>query len=319
MKRLIAILLAAWCCQVGAQTYPNKTIKVVVPYPAGGYYDFIARVLGQRMNEVLAQPVIIENRTGANGILGTDYVAKSAPDGYTLLLGGIGPNAINPVLYDKLPYDPIRDFAPIVHVSDMPNVLVLHPSVNVKTLKDLVALARAKPGEISYASNGSGSSPHLAAEMFAAAMGIQLNHIPFKGAAPAQTAILGGQTQMWFGPGREVLPFVRAGKLQALVVTSAKRLESFPEVPTMIEVGVPNYEAVGWFAYFAPAHTPRDIVMKLNSVINKEMARPEVGARLTADGTAYLAGGSPEELDKLLKSEMAKWSEVIKRAGVKAN
>jgi tripartite-type tricarboxylate transporter receptor subunit TctC len=319
MKRLIAILLAAWCCQVAAQTYPNKTIKVVVPYPAGGYYDFIARVLGQRMNEVLAQPVIIENRTGANGILGTDYVAKSAPDGYTLLLGGIGPNAINPVLYDKLPYDPIRDFAPIVHVSDMPNVLVLHPSVNVKTLKDLVALARAKPGEISYASNGSGSSPHLAAEMFAAAMGIQLNHIPFKGAAPAQTAILGGQTQMWFGPGREVLPFVRAGKLQALVVTSAKRLESFPEVPTMIEVGVPNYEAVGWFAYFAPAHTPRDIVMKLNSVINKEMARPEVGARLTADGTAYLAGGSPEELDKLLKSEMAKWSEVIKRAGVKAN
>jgi tripartite-type tricarboxylate transporter receptor subunit TctC len=201
----------------------------------------------------------------------------------------------------------------------MPNVLVLHPSVNAKTLKELVALARAKPGEISYASNGSGSSPHLAAEMFAAAMGIQLNHIPFKGAAPAQTAILGGQTQMWFGPGREVLPFVRAGRLQALVVTSAKRLESFPEVPTMIEVGVPNYEAVGWFAYFAPAHTPRDIVVKLNSVINKEMARPEVGARLTADGTAYLAGGSPEDLDKLLKSEMAKWSEVVKRAGVKAN
>jgi tripartite-type tricarboxylate transporter receptor subunit TctC len=318
MKRLIAIVVTLFCCAAAAQPYPSKPIRVVVPYPAGGYYDFIARTLGQRMSEVLAQPVVVDNRPGANGILGTDHVAKSAPDGYTLLLGGIGPNAINLVLYDKLPYE-ARDLAPIVHVSDMPNVLVLHPSVNARTLKELVALARAKPGEVSYASNGAGSSPHLAAELFATAMGIQLNHIPFKGAAPAQTAILGGQTQLWFGPGREVLQFVKAGKLHALVVTSTKRLESFPDVPTMRELGVPDYEAVGWFGYFAPANTPREIVLRLNNVINSEMARPEVAERLTAQGTAYLAGGSPERLDQLVKSEMAKWSAVIKRAGVKAD
>jgi tripartite-type tricarboxylate transporter receptor subunit TctC len=234
-------------------------------------------------------------------------------------MGGIGPNAINGVLYEKLPYDPLRDFAPIVHVSAMPNVLVLHPSVKAKTLKELVALARAKPGEVSYASNGAGSSPHLAAEMFAAAMGIKLNHIPFKGAAPAQTAILGGTTQMWFGPGREVLAHVRSGKLRALAVTSTKRLEAFPDVPTMIEMGAPKYEAVGWFGLFAPAGTPRSVVLLVNGLVNKELANPELRRRLTADGTAYLAGGTPEGFASFVRSEIAKWGEVVKNAGVKAN
>jgi len=319
ITRYLTILLAAWSCQLAAQTYPSKPIKVIVPYPAGGYYDFVARTLGQKITEEMAQPVIVENRAGANGILGAEYVAKSASDGYTLLLGGIGPNAINGVLYAKLPYDPVRDFAPIIHVSDMPNVLVLHPSVKARTLEELITLARAKPGELSYASNGVGSSPHLSAEMFAAAMGVQLNHIPFKGAAPATTAILGGQTQMWFGPAREVLPHVRAGKLHALVVTSAKRIESFPDVPTMIEVGVPDFEAVGWFAYFAPAGTPRDIIVMLNTLINKALAMPDVRQRLIGQGTAYLVGGTPDALANLVKTEMVKWANVVKKAGVKAN
>jgi tripartite-type tricarboxylate transporter receptor subunit TctC len=317
--RILFALLLAWSCGAAAQAWPSKPIRVIVPYPAGGFYDTVARLVGVKMAEDFAQPVVVENRVGAGGIVGTDYVAKSAPDGYTLMVGGIGPHGINPGLYPKLPYDPVRDFEPIVHVVNAANILVVHPSLPVSSLNELILLARAKPGQLNYASNGSGTSPHLAAEMFASAMGLKLTHIPYKGSAPAVTAMLGGQTQMAFNNAGDVLQHIRAGKLRALAVTGAKRLAALPEVPTMQESGAPGYEAVAWWAYYAPAGTPRDIVMRLNAEINKTIQLPEVRDRLSVQGSAEIVGGSPEQLAAFMKAEIAKWSRVIKESGATAD
>jgi tripartite-type tricarboxylate transporter receptor subunit TctC len=317
--RILFALLLAWSCAAAAQAWPSKPIKVIVPYPAGGFYDTVARLVGVKMAEDFGQPVVVENRVGAGGIVGTDYVAKSAPDGYTLMVGGIGPHGINPGLYPKLPYDPVRDFEPIVHVVNAANILVVHPSLPVSSLNELILLARAKPGQLNYASNGSGTSPHLAAEMFASAMGLKLTHIPYKGSAPAVTAMLGGQTQMAFNNAGDVLQHIRAGKLRALAVTGAKRLAALPEVPTMQESGAPGYEAVAWWAYYAPAGTPRDIVMRLNAEINKTIQLPEVRDRLSVQGSAEVVGGSPEQLAAFMKAEIAKWSRVIKESGATAD
>jgi tripartite-type tricarboxylate transporter receptor subunit TctC len=317
--KFLSAFVLAWSCSATAQGWPTKPIRVIVPYPAGGFYDSIARLVGVKMAEDFGQPVVVENRVGANGIVGTEHVAKSAPDGYTIMVGGIGPHGINPGLYRKLPYDALRDFEPIVHVVNAANVLVVHPSVSASNINELVALARAKPGELNYASNGSGSSPHLAAEMFATATGVKLNHIPFKGSAPAVTAMLGGQTQMAFNNAGDILGHVRAGKLRALAVTGAKRLPALPDLPTMQEAGVPNYEAVAWWAYYAPAGTPRDIVARLNAQINKAIQSPELRERLSVQGSAELVGGTPEQLAAFQKAEIAKWSRVIKESGATAD
>jgi tripartite-type tricarboxylate transporter receptor subunit TctC len=323
MKIIFAKLLSAalliWSCSVAAQAWPSKPIKVIVPYPAGGFYDTIARLVGAKMTEDLGQPIVVENRVGAGGIIGTDYVAKSAPDGYTLIVGGIGPHGINAGLYSKLPYDPVRDFDPIVHVVNAPNILVVHPTVAARNIPELVALAREKPGGLNYASNGSGTSPHLAAEMFATAMGVKLTHIPYKGSAPAVTAMLGGQTHMAFNNAGDILEHIRAGKLRPLAVTGARRLPLLPDVPTMQEAGVPEYEAVAWWAYFAPAGTPRDIIARLNTQINKILQDPTVRSRLSVGGSAEVVGGTPEQLGAFVKSEIAKWSRVIKASGAKAD
>ena len=315
IARLLFALLLAWSCGAAAQAWPSKPIRVIVPYPAGGFYDTIARLVGPKMTEDFGQPVIVENRVGAGGIVGTDYVAKSPPDGYTLMVGGIGPHGINPGLYPKLPYDAVRDFEPIVHVVNAANILVVHPSLPVANLNELVALARSKPGQLNYASNGSGTSPHLAAEMFATAMGLKLTHIPYKGSAPAVTAMLGGQTQMAFNNAGDVIQHIRAGKLRPLAVTGAKRLPVLPDVPTMQESGVPGYEAVAWWAYYAPANTPRDIIGRLNSQINRTLQDPEIRKRLSVDGSAEVVGGSPAQLAAFQKAEIAKWSRVIKESG----
>jgi tripartite-type tricarboxylate transporter receptor subunit TctC len=317
--RFLLVLLLAWSCAATAQPWPFKPIRVIVPYPAGGFYDTVARLVGVKMAEDFGQPVVVENRVGAGGIVGTDYVAKSAPDGYTLMVGGIGPHGINPGLYPKLPYDPVRDFEPIVHVVNAANILVVHPSLPVTSLTELILLARAKPGALNYASNGSGTSPHLAAEMFASAMGLKLTHIPYKGSAPAVTAMLGGQTQMAFNNAGDVLQHIRAGKLRALAVTGAKRLPALPDVPTMQEGGAPGYEAVAWWAYYAPAGTPRDIVTRLNAQINKTIQLPDVRDRLSVQGSAEVVGGSPEQLGTFMKAEIAKWSRVIKESGATAD
>ena len=315
--RMLCTLLVAWSCAGYAQTagWPSKPIKVVVPYPAGGFYDTVARLIGVKLSEYLGQPVLVENRAGANGIVGTELVAKSPPDGYTIMVGGIGPHGINPGLYPKLPYDALKDFEPIVHVVNAANILVVHPSVAANSLEELVALARSSPGGLSYASNGSGSSPHLAAEMFASAMGLKLTHIPFKGSAPAVTSMLGGQTQLAFNNAGDVMQHIRAGRLRALAVTSARRLPALADLPTMSEGGVPGYEALAWWAYYAPAGTPNEIVMRLNSQINRAMQVPEVHERLSVQGSAEVIGGTPAQLAAFQKAEIAKWSRVIKESG----
>jgi tripartite-type tricarboxylate transporter receptor subunit TctC len=314
-----AALAAAAASAAFAQAgYPVKPVRLVVPSSAGGGTDIVARIIAPELTKRLGQQFVIENRAGAGTMIGIEVASKSPPDGYTLLMG-LSTLAINSALYKKVPYDPVRDFAPIVHVVNAANVLVVHPSVPASNVGELVALARAKPRELAYASNGSGSSPHLAAEMFATAMGIKLNHIPFKGSAPAVTAMLGGQTQMAFNNAGDVLQHVRAGKLRALAVTGAKRLPALPDAPTMQEVGVPNYEAVAWWGYFAPAGTPRDIVAKLNAQINKAIQVPEVRERLSVQGSAEIVGGTPEQLAAFMKAEIAKWSRVIKESGATAD
>ncbi|MEI6719497.1 MAG: tripartite tricarboxylate transporter substrate binding protein [Betaproteobacteria bacterium] len=321
MKLLSAVLLAFSILPVAhAQApYPSKPVRIIVPYPAGGYYDVSSRVLGQKFSDALGQPFVIENRPGANAIVGTELTAKSAPDGYTIMMGGIGPHAINASLYPKLSYDPVKDFAPIILVSMTPNALVAHPGVAAKTVGQLLDLARAQPGKLNYASNGSGSSVHLCAELLGTMTGTKFNHVPFKGSAPAVAATLGGQTEFAFATAGDVLGHIRGGKLRALAVTSAKRIPALADTPTMIEAGVAGYEATAWFALFAPAGTPREIVARLNAVASKALDTDEVRERLAPQGSADLVGGAPEVLGNLVKSEIGKWSKVVRESGATAD
>ena len=318
LSAIVACLLLA--SNASAQpAYPSKPVRIIVPYPAGGYYDVSSRVLGQKFSEALGQPFVVENRPGANAIVGTELTAKSAPDGYTIMMGGIGPHAINSSLYPKLSYDPVRDFAPIILVSMSPNALVAYPGFAAKSVRELVELSRAQPGAINYASNGSGSSVHLCAELLGTMTGTKFNHVPFKGSAPAVTATLGGQTAFAFATAGDVLPHIRGGKLRALGVTSGKRIAALPDTPTLIEAGVPGYEATAWFALFAPAGTPREVVARLNAVAGKALTTDEVRERLAPQGSAELTGGSPEHLGALVKSEIVKWSKVVRESGATAD
>ena len=304
---------------VAGSSWPNRPIRVVVPYPAGGYYDLVARVIGNKFQDGFGQPAVVENRVGANAIVGTEFTAKSAPDGYTIMVGGIGPHAINPGLYPKLPYDALRDFVPLVHVANQPTILVVPASDPARTLRELLDSARARPGQISFASNGSGSTPHLAAEMMASATGVKFNHVPFKGSAPAVTAVLGSQVNLLFGTASDVMSHIQAGKLRALAVTSPRRLPALPDLVTAAEAGVPNYEASAWFAYFAPIGVPRDIVQRLNVEINRIMEQPDVRERLSAQGTTVLVGGTPDQLGSYQRSEILKWARVVKESGARAD
>jgi len=314
---LAALVLALAAAGAAAQPYPAKPIRVVVPNPAGGFYDLIARTVGQKVGESVGQPMVVENRVGAGGSVGTEFTARAAPDGYTVMVGGIGPHGIAPSLYAKLPYDPVKDFAPIILVAMTPNILVVHPSSPFQSVQDIVAAARKTPGGVSYASNGNGTSQHLSAEMFATTMGLKFNHVPFKGSAPAITAMLGGQVDFAFAVAPDALAHVKAGKLRALAVTGAKRAAPLPEVPTMAEAGVPGYEATAWFGYLAPAGTPREAIDRLNAEIAKALESPDVRDRLAPGGLSELPGGTPERFGELVKSEIAKWSRVVKESGAK--
>jgi tripartite-type tricarboxylate transporter receptor subunit TctC len=314
---LAALVLALAAAGAPAQPYPAKPIRVVVPNPAGGFYDLIARTVGQKVGESIGQPMVVENRVGAGGSLGTEFTAKSPPDGYTIMVGGIGPHGIAPSLYAKLPYDPVKDFAPIILVATTPNILVVHPSSPFQSVQDIVAAARQKPGVVSYASNGNGTSQHLSAEMLATTMGLKLNHVPFKGSAPAVTAMLGGQVDFAFAVAPDAMPHVKAGKLRALAVSGAKRAAPLPDVPTMVEGGVPGYEATAWFGYLAPAGTSREIIDRLNAEIAKALESSDVRDRLAPGGLSELPGGTPERFGDFVKSEIAKWSKVVKESGAK--
>jgi tripartite-type tricarboxylate transporter receptor subunit TctC len=251
--------------------------------------------------------------------VGTDFVAKSAPDGYTIMMGGIGPHGINPSMYPNLSYSPTRDFAAVIHVASAPNVLVVNPAVPVKSLGELIALARAKPGQVPFSSAGSGSSQHLSGEMLNTMAGIKLNHVPYKGSAPSVTAVLAGEVSVLFGTMADVVGHVKSGKLRALAVTSESRIPALPEVPTMIEAGLPGFEATAWFGVLAPAATPRPIVERLNGEINRILQKPEVLKRISQQGSALILGGTPEKFAEFIRAEIEKWGKVVRDSGAKAN
>lgn len=297
-----------------AQSYPSRLVRVVVAYPAGGSIDVVARLVDQRLTSVLGQQFIVENRAGAAGNIGTDYVAKAAADGYVLLMGSAASISSAPAVYAKLPYDPVRDLAPIVQVANQPNVLTAHPSVPAKTLKEFIALAKANPGKFNYGSSGIGASQHMTAELFAMLTGVRIEHIPYKGGTPAMTDLISGQIDFMFTPAPNAIAFVRSGKIRGIAVTSLKRSSALPELPTMNESGLKGFELLGWIGLLGPAGTPRDIVDRLNGEINKMLAG-DIRQRLTELGLDAV-GGTPEQFAVFIRQDIAKYAKIVKAAAI---
>src|SRR3954469_12227249 len=310
MRFAIVILGLAVALGANAQAYPSKPIRFVSPYPPGGANDILARIIGQKLSEYLGQQLVIENRGGATGNIGAEYVAKAPPDGYTILMGQASNLTINVSLM-KMPYDPVKDLAPVTLVATTPNLLVVHPSLPVKTVKDLVVLAKVKPGSINYASSGSGSAGHLAAELFKRVAHIEMVHIPYKGAAPALTDVVAGQAQIYFTSPISAQPFVKGGRLRMVAVTCLKRSPSLPDIPTIAESGYPDFEVVSWWGVLTPAVVPKDIIGKLHAEIIKVLASPEIKTKF-ADQGADVASDTPEQFAAYIKSEIAKWGKLIK-------
>ena len=309
--------LALFSTHAEADAYPSKPIRFVVAFPPGGGTDIIARSIAQKLAERLAQQVVVDNRPGAGGNIGTDIVAKSAPDGYTMLMGSAGPLAINASLFATMPFDPVRDLAPVTLAASTPNVLVVHPSLKVQTVKELIALARARPGAINFGSSGHGTPAHLAGELFGSMAGVKLVHVPYKGAAPALSDLLGGQVQIMFSTMPPALPHVRDGKLRALAVTSAKRSPAMPELPTVDEAALPGFEANTWHGVVLPAGAQAAIVERLNREIVAILHLPDVVERLSNQG-AEAVGSTPEEFAAYIRSETVKWAKVVRDSGAKA-
>jgi tripartite-type tricarboxylate transporter receptor subunit TctC len=300
-----------------ASNYPNKTIRIIVPFTPGGSTDILARAIGIELNKAWGQSVIVENVAGAGGSIGADKVAKSPSDGYTLLMGHIGTLAVNPSLYPDLPYQPMRDFAPVAWVARVPNVLVVHPSVPAKNLKEFIALAKSKPGQLNYGSGGNGSAANLATEYFKLQTNTSLLHIPYRGTAPAVADLLGGQIQVLFTGAPAVIGQIKSGQLRALAVSSPQRLDSLPDVPTVAESGYKNFEADQWYGVVAPKGTPPEIVNKLNAQINRALQSPELKTRLNNEG-AVATPSTPEVFGELIKTELARWKPVISSGRVTA-
>jgi len=319
--RLIALLtvvagLGLDAAAALAQGYPTKPIRMIASFPPGSASEILGRVVGQKLTEAWGQPVVVETRPGAGGTIAADAVAKATPDGYTLLMGSSSELTAAPNLYRKLAYDPLRHFAPVIQVAVVPNLLVVHPSVPATTVKELIAVAKSKPGQLNYASSGNGSTTHLAVEMLKMLAGIDMVHIAYKGSPPALTDTLAGQTSVMFGPIVTALPHARAGKLRALAVSSPKRSSAAPEVPTMMESGFPDFEASIYFGIVAPTGTPREIVTRLNAEIGKALQIPEVRQTLLKLGAEPL-GGTPEAYAAHIKAELAKWAKVVKISGAR--
>jgi tripartite-type tricarboxylate transporter receptor subunit TctC len=313
--RLLAALMLAAASFASAQIYPAKPVRIVAPFPPGGGLDLVARALGQRLSAVFGQSIIIDNRSGADGMIGTEQVAKAPPDGYTLLISSTGPMVINPALNLKMPYDTVKDFAPVTLVVVQPLCLVVHPALPVKSVKELVALAKAKPGQLNYGSGGIGNGAHLAGELFKLATSTDIVHVPYKGAAPAVVDLLAGQVQIMLNSIPVMLPQIRAGKLRALAVGADHRMAILPEVPTMQEAGVPSFDANSWYGFFAPANTPRDIVAKLNAESARILRSTEMRDFMGQQG-ADAIGNTTEEFAAHIKAELAKWSLAVKTARV---
>lgn len=323
MARTLTFIVAAAIVASGPhapasaqQAYPSRPIRIISIFPPGGGNDFLCRIVAQKLTENFKQQVFVENRPGANGIIGTEAAARSAPDGYTITLIPSG-HAVNATLYRKLPYDSIKDFTPITLAGSSPLVLAVHPSIPAKNIKELVALARARPGQLSYVSAGVGSSGHLAGALFETMTGTTMIHIPYKGMAPAISDLIGGQVSMTFGTSLSVVPVVRSARLRALATTGAQRSPALPDLPTVAEAGVPGYEASLWYGFVGPARMPPEIIHRLNSEIGAVLGLPEVRERLASQGVDARSN-TPDEFGRLLASDLERWAGVVQRAGMRA-
>jgi tripartite-type tricarboxylate transporter receptor subunit TctC len=314
---LLLALAALAPMAVGAQPWPGKPVRLIVPFTPGGAVDFGARLVGQKINEAHGQPVVVDNRAGAGGAIGTELAARAVPDGYTLLLGSAGPMSVLPALSPRITYDPVKDFVPLTVVTRMPFLVVSHPSVPAATMKDFIALARARPGQFNYASAGNGSTNHLAGELLKSLAGIDLTHVPYKGVAPALNEVLAGQVPIMSGDLSTLLGQVKAGRLRALAVTGSKRSPLAPEVPTVAESGVTGYEAIGWLGLLAPARTPKDTLARIHATVAKGLAAQDARDRLATLG-GETGGGPPEEFAALIRNDLAKWTKLGRQIGFKA-
>jgi len=312
------------CCALVAgaasaqQGYPSKPIRMVLPYPPGGGSDTIGRPLAQKLSESLGQQVVVENRGGANGNIGMEHAARAAPDGYTIVFALTAQLAVNPGLYGKVPYDPVKDFAPITLLGTGAYILVVHPSLPVKSLKQLIVLAKAQPGKIAYSSSGNGSGGHLAAELMNSMAGIRMLHVPYKGGGPALIDLIAGQVQVLFSTQLASWPHIQSGRIRALAVSTAKRPASIPDLPTIAEAGLPGYDSGVWYGVLAPAATPRDIVVRLNGEIVRALNQPDYRGLLVNNAIDPI-GSPPEQLGQYIKSELVKWAKVVKDAGVRVD
>jgi len=315
--RLLVFLLMLFSLSAWAQPYPSRPVRLIVNFPAGGVADVYARIIGAKVQEAWGQPVVVENRTGAGGNIGAEAVAKSAPDGYTLNMTAIGPHAINVSLFSKMPFDPVKDFTPVAHVLEAEGLLVVHPSVPVNSVSELLAYARANPGKLTFASAGMGTASHLAGELFKAMAHVDMTHVPYKGNVPAITDLLAGQTSLLFATMPTVLPHAKAGKLRALATIGASRAAATPELPTIGE-SLRGFEVSNWIALFAPAGTAPEIVRRWNAEVQRIMQSPEIQARLPNEGARFIPM-TPEQFGAFQKNEIAKWAPVVKASGARAD
>ena len=314
---LLAVLLAASAAfPLYAQTYPAKPLRMIIPYPPGGGNDTLGRLFAAKLGERLGQPVVVENRPGAGTMIGTEAAAKSAPDGYTILLSSIATHALSPNLYSRVPYDPVKDFEPITLLGIAPTVLVVNPEVGAKNLAELISLARAKPGTLAYASGGNGTPPHINAEVFKAVAGVDLLHVAYKGGGPALVDLIAGRVHVMLDTAASAMPHVRSGKLRALALSAPKRSAEYPELPTFAEAGLPQYDTNAWYSVHAPAGTPREIVRRLNAELVASVRDADVLARFKQLSTEPV-GNSPEEFAAFVRAELEKYARVIKAAGIK--
>jgi tripartite-type tricarboxylate transporter receptor subunit TctC len=315
-RRLLAVVLVAGPGAVSAADYPVKTVRIVVPFAAGGSTDLLARNVAQRLSEAWKQPVIVDNRAGGGGIIGADHAAKSPPDGYTLLLGTVTTHGVAPTLYPKLPFDAIRDFAAVVELASIPQLLSVHPSIPVRSFKEFLALARAKPGALNFGTGGQGSASHMAAELLMSMAKIRMVHVPYKGTGPAMSELLGGHLSLMFDVVMTSLPHAKAGRLRSVGISSLTRSEVIPDVPTLHESGMPGFEALVWFGLFAPAGAPPDIVRRINEETVRALRQPKMREILIGQGIDVVAG-TPQEFTARVKDEVGKWGKVIRDAGIK--
>ena len=318
MSRRILMITLLWAasCAAFSQAYPTRTARMVVPWTAGGTADLMARIASQKFSENFGQQFVVDNRPGAGGLIGTEQVAKAAPDGHTLLLATTAPNSVAPSLYAKIPFDPVKDFASISLMATTCYVLSVHPSMPVKNARELVALAKARPGQLTFSSPGAGTPNHLSGELFKMLTGVDMQHIPYKGSAQAIADVMGGQIALSFENIVVASPIAKSGRIKALAVTSAKRAGALPAVPTIAESGVPGFEAVGWFGVVAPAATPKDVVTKLNSELVRILAMPDVKERISSLG-AEVVSTTPEGMDQFNRAQIALWAKVVKASGAR--